>query len=403
MAKRTSVSCLGVAWLLIGGLVLCHCANTHSPNEAHKGSSDMNQGSRPEATTYAHAQSLFRQGQYDQVRTLVTPLMASSDADMASRATELHRESDIRLAIREEFPLSQAVLSESKVIGDSSYVQVERGVVRSISMVKTGNTHMCEEILLHNPTEDKVKPDFHVIIMNRDGVIIFTHAENWLLQTIGPHESHRVRVRESMEFPRSLAFSKWALLGWDIAPAYALCAGSKTSYDQLRDDLQREARRLRTSISESLDFPYEIRELVPEVQPFSFDTPIPVSGSQIVDSVTFSRFSRSGVRIRYLNRSTMRIKPDITGYVFNSDGVIIGSFRDSWTFSSLAPGERKEVDVSLRLQVPDALVFSRWAKCAYDEEPAWVWIAGSSKQFDELVNRTESRIRELNASSFLKR
>jgi hypothetical protein len=395
--------------LLVGTFYIVGCNKGLSPNEVENSKPSPEAKQSPDAEITQTMQSMN-----DQPTPLPVASIASTEAKAAVEVTQATpvpqtaapatptvqlSASDLRKQLTKQFPLSPVITANGVAIAGRRDVVVERGVVRSLALGSAGGLRTCEEICLYNPTEDKVKPDVQVLIMNGDGVIICTHSENWLLSTLKPNESYTVRVRKPMEYPRSLIFSKWAYLGWDMTPAYALCVGSKASYDQLKNDCLHEAERLRANVSSNLDLPYEIKDILPEVQPFSFEVAIPISRSQIVESVIFSQFSETKVRIRYLNRGAMRVKPNVMGYVFNKDGVILGSFEDSWLFSSLAPGEREEVSVSISFQVPDEFVFSRWATCVYDEKPAWFLFAASSKQFDELVERSASRLRALKAKS----
>jgi len=168
-------------------------------------------------------------------------------------------------------------------------------------------------------------------------------------------------------------------------PAYALCVGTKTAYDDLKAQITTELKEIHSTPPVIAEFPYSLKDLVPEVVSFSFGTDIPIENSVVVKSLSFSQ---SRVVISYHNQSEMRIKPNIGGYIFNKDGVIIASFQDEWIVSSLSPDGREQVSRRLSFGIPDELVFSRWAHATYDLEPAWFFFAGSSRQYDDLKQRT---------------
>lgn len=356
-----------------------------------------------ERADYNLACSLFNKGRYDQASRTLSSLLTSRDPDLAALAAELKREADVRRHIIADLPLHPLLEAHSVPINGQSRVMVQRGLVASIGILTAADSPSglptCTTIELFNPTEDRIKPDVQVMLLNRDGVIVLEHSESWLIDTLDFEQSHTIDLHEHTEFPASLVFSKWGQIGWDITPLYALCVGSRTSYERLRDDFVQEVNRLRAAPPASVDIPYELKEVLPEAQRFQFDKELLIDDSSIVESL---RFGKRGVEIKYRNRTGMRIKPNIMGHVFNRDGVIIGSFRDTWHWFALDPDERETKTKGLALRVPDELVFSRWARVAYDEEPAWFLCAGSSRKFDELVKREQARIRELNTASVLK-
>lgn len=331
-----------------------------------------------------------------ETKVVLTPPVAQAKADLAPfrYSPEYQR---LRLLIQEQLPLNPIVTGESVAIDQRSHIPLNMGIVESIGLSELAGRPACK-LHLRNPTQDKVKPDLRVLLLNQDGVIVLQHNENWVMDTLDYNQSRDVQAGRT-RFPECLVFSRWALLGWDTKPEYVLCVGSKTSYDKLKQRLEEELQKVRALPSEVLNYPYDIKTLLPEAIPLLFEQTIQIPNSTIVESILFS----NRVTISYRNKSDMRIKPNIMAYVLNKDGVIIGSFRDSWSFQSLAPGQQEQVETSVYLHVPDELVFSRWAPFAYDKKPAWLLVAGSSKAFDELVERTTNTVRSLNAASITAR
>lgn len=338
--------------------------------------------------------TLFNTRRFAEAQTLLDSLQASDDAQLAGTVKRLRESLKFRFQV-EQLPLDPIVMKEAVVISDLHNVKVNKGLVNWIDLtdVKRENLEPCKQIHLLNPTQDKVKPDVNIFILNKDGVIIFEYSDSWSVDALDFNQSQTIDVISQFAFPGSLAFSKWAVIGWDISPAYALCVGSKTTYDHIKEHITSELKNISQAPPIITQYSYNLKDFLPEAVQFSFNNEIPINNSTIVDSLTFTE---SQVLISYWNRSEMRIKPNIAGYIFNNDGVIIASFSDKWDWLSLSPGERQKETTSISFSIPDELVFSRWAHTSYDVKPAWVLLAGSSKQFHDLKQRTEDRINKLN-------
>ena len=288
-----------------------------------------------------------------------------------------------------QLPLPNIIRSKCVIIDDLEFINIQSGIVDLIDLRN-------KKLYLRNPMRDRVKLDLSVLIFNKDGVILLSHNENWAFKTLNYGQKHIADINGSLRFPRSLVFSRWAMLGWDIAPKYAMAVGSQSSYKELLNLLQNESQRLRKTPPEQLNISYSITDILPEAMRFEYDSRIPIFDSDIVESITFSS---NIVSIYYYNKTDMRIKPLIKGYVFNADGVTIGTFSDIWQVMDLAPGQSYSETIRLQFNIPDELVFSRWASVAYNIEPAYFVLAGSSEQYDEMANRAEKRIWELNHKS----
>lgn len=302
---------------------------------------------------------------------------------------ELIKTAQFFVDIEAQFPVHSIIESKCVIISDCSRIKIGTGIVDSIDLVG-------KKLVLRNTMHDRVKPDLKVLVLNRDGVILLSHSENWLIDSLDFNQTHTAKITAPLCFPPSLVFSRWAVLAWDAVPKYAVAVGSKTSYDAMLNSLRNESKRLRRTPPERLGSEYVLTDLLPEAVRFAYDKPFATPGSDIVNYVTFTN---GKAKISYRNKTDMRIKPRVKGFVFNADGVIIGTFEDSWLMDSLAPGEERSQDISLRFDVPDELVLSRWASAAYDMQPTHFILAGSSEQFADMSRRAEVRIGELNRSS----
>jgi hypothetical protein len=268
---------------------------------------------------------------------------------------------------------------------DSSlYKPSEKGLVSRVAVSPNQ-----VEIGLENVYSSRVKPDISVRLYNRDGIQIFSHNESWMMDSLSAGEVWSTSER-GCAMPLSLVFSRWVLLGgWDEKPFYAWA-----SHDP--GEIAVEANTVQNSISnmvkpsrafESLD--YSLSEIIPEVVRYgrTIDTS---KLSDVVAGVSFS--TAGGCTIHYNNRTPVRIKPDVAIYVFNKDGVILSTLKDSWSFSSLDPGEKDDESVGGTISFPsEEMMFSRWSNVCFDDRPAWVWFAGSQVA----VNNMRSRVRPM--------
>ena len=189
-------------------------------------------------------------------------------------------------------------------------------------------------------------------------------------------------------------FSKWAEIAWDARPKYALGFGSKDEYERGRSEAKTEKIRSALNMQKKkFDIKYDIRSVLPGAKDFSYNSVIRTPESSIVDGVMFLNSGK--VEIYYNNTTSMRIKPRIEGYVFTEDGIILGKFTDSWTFSSLDPREQSVERKSIVLKIPKGLELSRWASAIYKPKPRYFYLAGSSKKFDEIVMKATHKIKSL--------
>jgi len=153
------------------------------------------------------AVSLYDQRQFLEAQSVLESLPPSVPESLSAVVQRLRSSLQFHLMAEQELPLYPIVENEAIPIRGRSGVRVDRGVVQSINLSPGGT-----EILLYNPTEDRVKPNIHVLLLNADGVILLQHHSRWLIDSLDHHESHTISVGNP-EFPPSLAFSKWAVVG----------------------------------------------------------------------------------------------------------------------------------------------------------------------------------------------
>lgn len=158
--------------------------------------------------------------------------------------------------------------------------------------------------------------------------------------------------------------------------------------------LMREVSELRRKVAaaDAAEI-YSVRRVFPEAVPFKYGAWLRVEGSDLVRQVKFSQGRAEAV---YANRSEQRIKPNVTIWVLNRDGVVLDKLEDSWLIDSMGPGESHEKSWDLFPHMPEALVFSKWAHLGWDDRPAYVLVTGSKYDCDRLLNRTRAELERLN-------
>lgn len=330
-----------------------------------------------------------RMNAHDFAGALSNLALVPDESTLHDRVQALTRNVNLKKDIDAQLPVSAIVKSKSVIITNLAKINIQSGIVDYIDLSN-------KKLYLHNRTRDRVKPDLHVLILNKDGVILLSHSESWAFNTLDYGKYNVSEIMGRLTFPRSLIYSRWAVLGWDITPKYAMVVGSRISYNELLNMLHNESQRLRHTPPERLTTYYSLSDVLPEAMKYELDSRIQIYDSEIVDSVFFKP---GKVIIQYYNKTDMRIKPLIIGHVFNADGVIIGTFKNEWLMMDLEPNQSDSVSVNLQFDIPDELVFSRWAPVAYDLQPVYFVLAGSSAQYADMVNRAEMRIRELNQKS----
>ncbi len=140
---------------------------------------------------------------------------------------------------------------------------------------------------------------------------------------------------------------------------------------------------------------YDVVKVFPDAVKFQYDRRIELLGSGIVKEVRFSR-ARGKIELSYLNGTDQRVKPDVTVWVLNKDGVVLYKFTDVWVFSSVDPQQRHNVTKGFEFKIPEELVFSRWARVGWDREPAYIIAVGSKYACEKLLYRTTSELDRLN-------
>jgi hypothetical protein len=265
-------------------------------------------------------------------------------------------------------------------------VSIDEGIVAAI---ERRHKTRCN-IVLENRFTDRIKPSYSVMLFNSDGILVGGKAREWVLETLDVGQRHKEEVQT--QYPEELLFSKWAVTGsGDDSPAWAWVAGSPDDQQQFGEVALRFLREGPTQLPPAHALDYDLTKLLPDVLPWApvVDTS---ARSQILSRV---RFSGRDVTFEYLNRSGQRIQPDIAVYVFNRDGVIVQTARDTWGFLSLDPGESSEEEDTAGIGVPPTLAASRWARYANDPQPAWIYVAGSRSEVLAMQRKLSSGVAAL--------
>jgi len=116
----------------------------------------------------------------------------------------------------------------------------DAGIVKQVHFSRDGRA----KIRCLNETTQRVDPDIVVWVLNRDGVVLWGAKGSWPMGSVEPGSTQEKDTSYRFAIDKSLAFSKWARLGWDLRPRYILAVGSKRSYDKLMERTMDEVRRL---------------------------------------------------------------------------------------------------------------------------------------------------------------
>lgn len=76
----------------------------------------------------------------------------------------------------------------------------------------------------------------------------------------------------------------------------------------------------------------------------------PVASFTVEESAASDGYPSKRVVITYQNNGSESIKPTVTIYFLNQYGLVTGYARDSWSFSSIGPGERRIETAFARLE-----------------------------------------------------
>jgi len=142
---------------------------------------------------------------------------------------------------------------------------------------------------------------------------------------------------------------------------------------------------------------YDFRTVFPAAVDFQYGKWIRLADSGIVKSVYFAH--GGSAKIKYLNDTTQRVKPDIVVWVLNKDGVVLWEQTDSWLMDSMEPEGSHENGARYRFAIDESLAFSKWARFAWDLKPRYILAVGSKYSYDKLMKRTMDEVRRLNAVS----
>jgi len=163
------------------------------------------------------------------------------------RATQLQAELEQLRRLADGFDVLEVFPEARRFVWDSPIGLENSGIVKRA--VFTGPPVWLTVIYV-NDTVQRVKPDVIVWVLNKDGVVLHTYTDTWLISSLLPGEEKEKRAPCSFAMPESLVFSRWARMGWDIEPAYVVAVGSKYSYDKLMERTKAEIERLNAGRAE---------------------------------------------------------------------------------------------------------------------------------------------------------
>lgn len=143
---------------------------------------------------------------------------------------------------------------------------------------------------------------------------------------------------------------------------------------------------------ELMQLDYNPQAVFPEAVPFAYGAWLSLNRG-LVSQI---KFTSTAAYARYENASAQRVKPDVIIWLLNSDGVVLEKLTDTWLFESIKPGQSYQQSWSFFCSMPEELVFSKWARVAWDPNPAYVIVAGSKSAYDELLSRARTEIKRLN-------
>ncbi len=142
---------------------------------------------------------------------------------------------------------------------------------------------------------------------------------------------------------------------------------------------------------------YNVLSIFPTAVEFQYDRWTSIKGADIVKEVYFSSKDKQA-RVKYLNDTEQRIKPDVIIWVLNKDGVVLNKFADSWILKTMSPGEKCErrwkYSLKPNIDISDELAFSRWARSIWDAKPGYIMAVGSKYAYDKLIEKTKKEIKK---------
>ncbi|GEM_PF-5638610 len=268
------------------------------------------------------------------------------------------------------------------------------GILKQLTFHKSGSV----EAHYRNDTDQRVKPDVLVWVLNKDGVILWGGEDSWLVDSLEPGQEDDKEWSYQFAIDPRFAFSQWARRpgAWDLRPRYVLAVGSKYALEKLVKRVEQQVTALAQSATPAPDEGYTVSSALPEVVDFAFDTQIPMPSSGIVKRVIFS--SQPYVDAHYLNDTEQRVKPDVIVWVLNREGVVIWEGEDSWVADAMDPEQEYKKSWNYALQINPTFAFSRWARepGGWDLKPAHIMAVGSKYAFDQLVSRVVKKVESLN-------
>jgi len=103
------------------------------------------------------------------------------------------------------------------------------GIVKQVQFLRGGKV----KAKYVNETEQRVKPDIIIWVLNKDGIIIWEGTDAWLMSSMDPEDEYEQSWSCAFHIDPKFAFSKWAQYAWDLEPRFILVVGSKYAYKKL--------------------------------------------------------------------------------------------------------------------------------------------------------------------------
>lgn len=148
------------------------------------------------------------------------------------------RAAGLRLAIGAAEAATQPAMQSAKPRWDAiSYVggkaiDVRRPMVASVEFLP-GRMNLT----LYNGSKEYLRPDVRVVVLNKDGIELWEHNEQWAVTSMAPEEKNIVSVAFEPRMPAALEFSPLAQ-AFDKAPQWIIIESRRQGHilEPVRED-----------------------------------------------------------------------------------------------------------------------------------------------------------------------
>ena len=238
-------------------------------------------------------------------------------------------------------------------------IPVNRGVVKGM---RPGDGSISFTLL--NPSQEKQKVFFRVIILNRDGVVLSEGDVSWVFKKLEPGAEALVDYSFKCREPLELKFSS-THAGFDLTPAWIILRG-KAADEGLNggkvSNVQRNRREERI-----------IQSMAATAQPAAQDL-IPLSqdirvGRGVLRDIAISQ---GRVNVTLENTSPEKKPVKFHFYFLNRNGFIVGDHSVVWYFKQLDPGAKTIESFTPAMKVPESLRHS--VHSGTESLPRWIII-----------------------------